>query len=120
MVPGANEARGQLRGRQIKALPQASLRCSDTCERSPVDLAIRPTQAETNGLAPERMVRQEQHYPSQVIERVGSEHGTLYLHVNREKADAIRFYERNGFRRVAEGSMVHKGQELSQVLMRRG
>jgi ribosomal protein S18 acetylase RimI-like enzyme len=39
--------------------------------------------------------------------------------VNRDKEDAIRFYERNGFERLAEGSMTHKGHELSQVLMGR-
>lgn len=36
-----------------------------------------------------------------------------------ENEAAIRFYERNGFERVDEGSMTHKGRELSQVLMRR-
>ena len=54
-----------------------------------------------------------------MIERVASGHDALYLHVNRNKEGAIRFYERNGFKRPAEGSMMHKGQELSQVLMRR-
>lgn len=58
-------------------------------------------------------------FGSEVIERVASEHGPLYLHVNRDKEDAIRFYERNGFKRLAEGSMTYKGRELSQVLMRR-
>jgi ribosomal protein S18 acetylase RimI-like enzyme len=57
---------------------------------------------------------------SEMINRVASEHGTLYLHVNRDNEAAIRFYERNGCKRLAEGSMVHKGRELSQVLMRRG
>ncbi|MFW6312723.1 MAG: GNAT family N-acetyltransferase [Spirochaetota bacterium] len=58
-------------------------------------------------------------FGSQMIERVASEHGALYLHVNRDNEGAIRFYERNGFQRLAEGSMVHKGRELSQVLMGR-
>ena len=59
-------------------------------------------------------------FGSEIINRVASEHGTLYLHVNRDNEAAIRFYERNGFKRLAEGSMVHKGRELSQVLMGRG
>lgn len=58
-------------------------------------------------------------FGSEVIDRVASEYGALYLHVNRDKEAAIRFYERNGFRRLAEGSMTHKGRELSQVLMGR-
>mgnify|MGYP006303647803 CR=1 FL=1 len=58
-------------------------------------------------------------FGSEMIERVASEHGALYLHVNRDKEDTIRFYERNGFKRLAEGSMTHKGHELSQVLMGR-
>lgn len=32
---------------------------------------------------------------------------------------AIRFYERNGFQRLSEGSMNYKGRTLSQVLMGR-
>ncbi len=32
----------------------------------------------------------------------------------------IRFYERNGFKRLAEGSFEHKDHEPSQVLMGRG
>lgn len=59
-------------------------------------------------------------FGGEIINRVASEHGTLYLHVNRDNEAAIRFYERNGFKRLAEGSMVHKGRELSQVLMGRG
>lgn len=59
-------------------------------------------------------------FGSEIINRVASEHGTLYLHVNRDNDAAIRFYERNGFKRLAEGSMVYKGRELSQVLMGRG
>ena len=58
-------------------------------------------------------------FGSEIIDRVASEHGALYLHVNRDKEAAIRFYERNGFKRLAEGSMMHKGHELSQVLMGR-
>lgn len=58
-------------------------------------------------------------FGSEMIERVGSEHGALYLHVNRDKEGAIRFYERNGFKRPAERSMMHKSHELSQVLMDR-
>jgi len=56
---------------------------------------------------------------SEIIGRVVAEHGALYLHVNRDNEAAIRFYERNGFRRLAEGSMRHKRHELSQVLMGR-
>jgi ribosomal protein S18 acetylase RimI-like enzyme len=56
---------------------------------------------------------------TEIIERTAAAHGTLYLHVNRDNEAAIRFYERNGFERVEEGSMTHKGRELSQVLMRR-
>ena len=56
---------------------------------------------------------------SEMIERVASEHGSLDLHVNRSNDAAIRFYERNGFKQLAEGSMMHKGQELTHVLMGR-
>ncbi len=56
---------------------------------------------------------------SEIIGQVAAEQGALYLHVNRDKEAAIRFYERNGFKRLAEGSMIHKGHELSQVLMGR-
>ncbi|MCF7929661.1 MAG: GNAT family N-acetyltransferase [Spirochaetales bacterium] len=59
-------------------------------------------------------------FGSEMIEQIASEHGALYLHVNRDNEEAIRFYERNGFKRLAEGSMMHKGRELSQVLMSRG
>ena len=59
-------------------------------------------------------------FGSEIIEQIASEHGALYLHVNRDNKGAIRFYERNGFKRLAEGSMMHKGRELSQVLMGRG
>lgn len=58
-------------------------------------------------------------FGSEVIEQTAAEHGALYLHVNRDNEAAIRFYERNGFKRLAEGSMMHKGCELSQVLMGR-
>lgn len=58
-------------------------------------------------------------FGSEMIERAAAEHGPLYLHVNGDKEAAIRFYERNGFEQLAEGSMVHKGHELSQVLMGR-
>jgi hypothetical protein len=34
--------------------------------------------------------------------------------------DATRFYERNVLSRLAEGSMMDEGRELSQVLMRTG
>jgi len=54
-----------------------------------------------------------------MIEHVAFEHDSLYLHVNRNNGAAIRFYERNGFRRLAEGSMMHKGHGLTQVLMGR-
>ena len=63
---------------------------------------------------------QGQGFGSEMIQRVASDHRALYLHVNRDNGDAIRFYERNGFKQLAEGSMVHKGRELSQVLMGRG
>lgn len=42
------------------------------------------------------------------------------ISVNRDKEGTIRFYEPNGFRRLTEGSTMHKGHELSQVLMGRG
>jgi ribosomal protein S18 acetylase RimI-like enzyme len=58
-------------------------------------------------------------FGSEMIERAAAEHGPLYLHVNRENEAAIRFYERNGFKQLAEGSMMHRGHELSQVLMGR-
>jgi len=57
---------------------------------------------------------------SEMIQQVASDHRSLYLHVNQDNSNAIRFYERNGFERLAEGSMVYKGRNLSQVLMRRG
>ena len=59
-------------------------------------------------------------FGSEMIDIVRSEHRSLYLHVNRDNEAAIRFYERNGFKRLAEGSMIHKGHELSQLLMGRG
>ncbi len=55
----------------------------------------------------------------EIIDQVAAEHGALYLHVNGDKEAAIRFYEQNGFKRLAEGSMTHKGHQLSQVLMGR-
>jgi len=58
-------------------------------------------------------------FGSDMIEQTAAAHGALYLHVNRDNEGAIRFYERNGFTRRAEGSMVHKGHQLSQVLMGR-
>ena len=58
-------------------------------------------------------------FGSEMIEQVAANHGALYLHVNRDKEAAIRFYEHNGFERLGEGSMTHKGRELSQVLMGR-
>jgi len=58
-------------------------------------------------------------FGSEMIEQEAAEHGPLYLHVNRDNKAAIRFYERNGFRRLAEGSMMYNGHELSQVLMGR-
>jgi ribosomal protein S18 acetylase RimI-like enzyme len=45
---------------------------------------------------------------------------SVYLHVNRDNEAAVRFYERNGFKRPAEGSLQHKGHALSLVLMGRG
>ncbi len=56
---------------------------------------------------------------STIIEELSSEHDALYLHVNRNNESAIRFYEKNGFRRLAEGSMKHNGKILSQLLMGR-
>jgi ribosomal protein S18 acetylase RimI-like enzyme len=56
-------------------------------------------------------------FGSEIIGEIAARHDALYLHVNRDNGDAIRFYERNGFKRLAEGSIVHKGRELSQVLM---
>ena len=56
---------------------------------------------------------------TEMIEQVASEHGSLYLHVNRSNGAAIRFYQRNGFKRLAEGSMMYRGHELTQVLMGR-
>jgi ribosomal protein S18 acetylase RimI-like enzyme len=56
-------------------------------------------------------------FGSEMIEQVAAEHGAIYLHVNRDNESAIRFYERNGLTRLAAGSMMHKGHELSQVLM---
>ncbi len=56
-------------------------------------------------------------FGSEMIEQAAAKQGPLYLHVNRDNEGAIRFYERNGFERQAEGSMMHKGHELSQVLM---
>ena len=70
----------------------------------------------TLSVAPEQRGRG---FGSEMIEQLASEHATLYLHVNRDNEGAIRFYERNGFERLAEGSMMHKGRELSQVLMGR-
>lgn len=58
-------------------------------------------------------------FGSDKIGQVAADHGALYPHVNRDNGSAIRFYERNGFRRLAEGSMTHKERELSQVLMGR-
>lgn len=54
---------------------------------------------------------------SEMIKRVAFEQDSLYLYVNRDNGAAIRFYERNGFKRLADGSMMHKGHELTQVLM---
>lgn len=59
-------------------------------------------------------------FGSEMIGEIAARNGALYLHVNRDNGDAIRFYERNGFKRLAEGSMAHKGRELSQVLMGTG
>lgn len=56
-------------------------------------------------------------FGSDMIKQTASSNGSLYLHVNRDNQAAIRFYERNGFKQLAEGSMTHKGRELSQVLM---
>jgi ribosomal protein S18 acetylase RimI-like enzyme len=56
---------------------------------------------------------------SEMIEQVCGPARATYLHVNRRNEAAIRFYEKNGFRRLAEGAMMHKGRELSQVLMGR-
>lgn len=58
-------------------------------------------------------------FGSEMIEQVAVENGSLYLHVKRDNEAAIRFYERNGFERLGEGSMTHKRRELSQVLMGR-
>jgi len=58
-------------------------------------------------------------FGSEMIERAASEHGSLYLDVNSDNEAAIRFYERNGFQRLADDSMMHKGRKLSQVLMGR-
>jgi ribosomal protein S18 acetylase RimI-like enzyme len=58
-------------------------------------------------------------FGSEMIEMVAAEQGSLYLHVNRDNEAAVRFYERNGFKRLAEGTMIHKGHELSQLLMGR-
>jgi ribosomal protein S18 acetylase RimI-like enzyme len=56
---------------------------------------------------------------SEIIKQVVSDKDPVYLHVNRDNHRAIRFYEQNGFQRLAEGSMAYKGRELSQVLMGR-
>ena len=54
-----------------------------------------------------------------MIERLAPEHGWLYFHVNQGNDVAIRFCERIEFKRLADGSMMHKGHELTQVLMGR-
>jgi ribosomal protein S18 acetylase RimI-like enzyme len=60
---------------------------------------------------------QSQGIGSRMIEIMAEKHGKLYLHVNRDNQRAVNFYERVGFQKKFEGTITHKGRELSEFLM---
>jgi ribosomal protein S18 acetylase RimI-like enzyme len=56
---------------------------------------------------------------SQIIELLSRENEKMYLYVNAANEKAIRFYERNGFRRAHRGEMRHAGKQYAEYLMKR-
>ena len=56
---------------------------------------------------------------SAIIRALAQENGKMYLYVNAVNDQAIRFYEKNGFRRAFCGEMQYKGQPYAEYLMAR-
>ncbi len=56
---------------------------------------------------------------SEIIRLLAEENEKMYLYVNAANEKAIRFYERNGFRRVHRGEMRHAGKTYAEYLMER-
>ena len=56
---------------------------------------------------------------SQIIRALAQENGKMYLYVNAANDQAIRFYEKNGFRQAFYGEMQYKGQPYAEYLMAR-
>jgi len=55
---------------------------------------------------------------SQMLRWIMDRHGKVVIDVNIRKRDAVRFYERNGFRVEAENTMRHKGRVYGNYSMR--
>ena len=56
---------------------------------------------------------------SAIIRLLAEENEKMYLYVNAANDKAIRFYERNGFRRAHRGEMRHAGKTYAEYLMER-
>jgi ribosomal protein S18 acetylase RimI-like enzyme len=56
---------------------------------------------------------------SEIIRLLAEENEIMYLYVNAANEKAIRFYERNGFRRAHRGEMRHAGKAYAEYLMQR-
>jgi ribosomal protein S18 acetylase RimI-like enzyme len=54
-----------------------------------------------------------------VLNEPAEENPKMYLYVNDKNDAAIRFYEKNGFRKKNHGKMKYKGNELGEYLMER-
>ena len=56
---------------------------------------------------------------TEILKELGKENPKMYLYVNDKNENAIRFYEKNGFRRKYHGKMQYRGEELGEYLMER-
>ena len=56
---------------------------------------------------------------SKLIQYLNEINPKMYLYVNADNHAAIRFYEKNGFKKKFHGTMKHQGQVLGEFLMER-
>lgn len=56
---------------------------------------------------------------TEILNELEKENPKMYLYVNDKNEKAIRFYEKNGFRKNYHGKMKYRGEELGEFLMER-